>query len=57
MHRREEADVPVLPRESGPEADVPQPVGEATYDVRPASGLAQVACLLATDHPDAGPGH
>jgi hypothetical protein len=57
VHRGQEADVPVLPREGGPEADVPQPVGEAAHHVRPASGLAEVANVLATYHPDAGAGY
>ena len=57
VHCREEADLSLLPREGGPEEDVPQPLGEAPDDVRPAVGLGALAGLLAAGHPGPGPGH
>ena len=56
MYRGQEADLPLLPREGRPQADVSQPVGEAPHDVRAAAGLAAVAGVLATHHPCPGPG-
>ena len=47
----QEADLSLLPREGGPPADVPQPLGEVSPDVRPAAGLGQMARLLAAHHP------
>ena len=57
MHRGQEADVPVLPREGRPEADVPQPVGEAAHDVRPTARLAEVARVLAAHNTRPRAGH
>ena len=51
VHRREEADLSLLSREGGLKAHVSQPLGEAPHDVRPAAGLAALACLLAAHHP------
>ena len=34
--------MPLLPRESRSEADVPNAVGEAAYDVRPAARLGEI---------------
>ena len=42
MHRWKEANVPLLPRESRSEADVPNAVGEAAHDVRPAARLGEI---------------
>ena len=39
VHRWKEAYVPLLPQESRSEADVPNTVGEAVPDVRPAARL------------------
>ena len=51
VHRWQEADLPLLSREGGPEENVPDSVGEASHHVRTAARLAQVAGLLAADHP------
>ncbi len=57
VHRGQEADVPLLPREGGPPPHVPQSLGEATHDVRTAAGLAAVAALLAAHHTGPGARH
>ena len=53
----QEADLSLLPREGGLEEDVPQPLGEAPDDVRPAAGLGEVVGLLAASDPGHCPGH
>ena len=57
VHRGQEADVPILPREGRPEADVPEPLGEAAHDVRAAARLAEVARVLAAHHTRPRAGH
>ena len=57
VHRGQEADVPILPREGRPEAYVPQPVGKAAHDVRPAARLVEVARVLAADNTRPRAGH
>ena len=42
VHRWKEANMPLLPRESRSEADVPNAVGEAAHDVRPAARLGEI---------------
>ena len=53
----QEADLSLLSREGGPEENVPQPLGEAPDDVRPAVGLGPMVGVLAARHPGPRPGH